>query len=356
MDKKKQNSARLVDIARLAKVSIGTVDRVIHNRGRVSEETKEKVNEAIAQINYKPNPAAQILSMRKKRVIGVLVPEYMPGDYWSEVEKGIAKAEEEMADYGFIIERLHFDRYNIDSFNQQIENIKQLEEINGLVVSPQYRQNSIDLSTYLHSQKLPFIFIDSNINDCNPFSYFGIHSSKAGRVLASLAMDLIKDKEDILIVNFQADKSKRATQIDLIDKGFEELLNEISFTGNVHRLYLSPESKKWEKELLSYLAANPAIKIATVFNSLSHYLAQVKKKYNITNLQILGFDLTQKNIDFLQKGYIKLLISQRPEAQGYQSVKTLCRYLAFPPEPVPAVNFMPVDIIIKENLEFYQEV
>ena len=43
---------KLKDIARMANVSIGTVDRVIHNRGRVSKETREKVTKAILDIDY----------------------------------------------------------------------------------------------------------------------------------------------------------------------------------------------------------------------------------------------------------------------------------------------------------------
>ena len=42
MDKEFSN-IRIVDIAKMAGVSVGTVDRVIHNRGRVSEENRKKV-------------------------------------------------------------------------------------------------------------------------------------------------------------------------------------------------------------------------------------------------------------------------------------------------------------------------
>lgn len=41
MDKEFSN-IRIVDIAKMAGVSVGTVDRVIHNRGRVSEENRKK--------------------------------------------------------------------------------------------------------------------------------------------------------------------------------------------------------------------------------------------------------------------------------------------------------------------------
>lgn len=43
------------DIARMAGVSAGTVDRVLHNRGDVSEKSKEKVQKVLDEINYQPN-------------------------------------------------------------------------------------------------------------------------------------------------------------------------------------------------------------------------------------------------------------------------------------------------------------
>ena len=45
---RKNKNIRLTDIARLANVSVGTVDRVIHNRGRVSEENIRRVKEIMS--------------------------------------------------------------------------------------------------------------------------------------------------------------------------------------------------------------------------------------------------------------------------------------------------------------------
>ena len=46
---------RIKDIARLANVSTGTVDRVLHNRGEVSAKSREKVEKVLKEINYQPN-------------------------------------------------------------------------------------------------------------------------------------------------------------------------------------------------------------------------------------------------------------------------------------------------------------
>ena len=53
---------RIVDIAKLAGVSPGTVDRVIHNRGRIAPDKKERIEEIIKQLGYRPNIAARLLA------------------------------------------------------------------------------------------------------------------------------------------------------------------------------------------------------------------------------------------------------------------------------------------------------
>lgn len=63
----KQN-IRLTDIARMANVSVGTVDRVIHNRGRVSEENIRRVKEIMEQVGYKPNLIARSLAVKSRAI------------------------------------------------------------------------------------------------------------------------------------------------------------------------------------------------------------------------------------------------------------------------------------------------
>ena len=66
MDKEFSN-IRIVDIAKMAGVSVGTVDRVIHNRGRVSEENRKKVQAILEMVHYQPNLMARSLAASKKQ-------------------------------------------------------------------------------------------------------------------------------------------------------------------------------------------------------------------------------------------------------------------------------------------------
>ena len=56
--------ATLKDVAREAGLSVGTVSRVLNNRGYISEETRQRVSAAMEQLHYQPNAMARSLSKR----------------------------------------------------------------------------------------------------------------------------------------------------------------------------------------------------------------------------------------------------------------------------------------------------
>jgi LacI family repressor for deo operon, udp, cdd, tsx, nupC, and nupG len=63
------------DVARHAKVSAATVSRVLSNPERVSEATRERVNQAVRETGYTINQAARSLRMRAARTILIALPD-----------------------------------------------------------------------------------------------------------------------------------------------------------------------------------------------------------------------------------------------------------------------------------------
>lgn len=64
------------DIAKEANVSAGTVDRVLHNRGGVSQETETKIKKILKQKKFKVNLIASSLAMKKHYNLATLIPQY----------------------------------------------------------------------------------------------------------------------------------------------------------------------------------------------------------------------------------------------------------------------------------------
>lgn len=80
--------ATIEDVARLAKVSTMTVSRVINNSGPVKDSTRERVTQAIAELNYRPNMMAKGLVTRRSHIIAYVVAD-ISDPFHAEVSKGV---------------------------------------------------------------------------------------------------------------------------------------------------------------------------------------------------------------------------------------------------------------------------
>ena len=60
--------ATIKEIADLAGVSRGTVDRVLNKRGSVNPQTAQKIMEIVHALDYKPNRAGLVLAAQKKNL------------------------------------------------------------------------------------------------------------------------------------------------------------------------------------------------------------------------------------------------------------------------------------------------
>jgi LacI family transcriptional regulator len=83
--------------------------------------------------------------------------------------------------------------------------------------------------------------------------------------------------------------------------------------------------------------------------SVARFLEKKGKK----GILLIGYDYIDENIEALKKGMINFLICQKPEQQGYRGVMALYHHLILK-IPIANIDYMPIDIITKENYEFYK--
>lgn len=74
----------LKDVAKEAGLTVGTVSRVINNRGYISDDTRKKVYQVMKELNYRPNEVARSLSKKQTNTIGVIVP-HIDHPYFSKL-------------------------------------------------------------------------------------------------------------------------------------------------------------------------------------------------------------------------------------------------------------------------------
>ena len=66
--------ATLKDVAEASGLTVGTVSRVLNNRGYISPKTREKVYRVMKELNYQPNETARTLAKQKSNIIGIVLP------------------------------------------------------------------------------------------------------------------------------------------------------------------------------------------------------------------------------------------------------------------------------------------
>ena len=83
--------ATLKDVSKETGLSIGTISRVLNNRGYISQETKDKVTDAMAKLNYQPNELARSLSKQSSSIIALIVPS-IANPYFAVLARFIEEA------------------------------------------------------------------------------------------------------------------------------------------------------------------------------------------------------------------------------------------------------------------------
>lgn len=78
----------IYDVAREARVSMATVSRVVNGNQNVKAETKNKVNEVIKRLNYRPNAVARGLASKKTTTVGAIIPD-ISNIYYSQLARGL---------------------------------------------------------------------------------------------------------------------------------------------------------------------------------------------------------------------------------------------------------------------------
>lgn len=343
---------RIKDIAEMAGVSKGTVDRVLHNRGEVSEASRLKVEKVLQEINYKPNVYASALASKKRYYFLCILPEHGPDDYWAQLEEGIRKQISELRDLNVTVDLLYFDQYDMYACRELYQRIPDMHP-DGVLMAPLFKDLSEELTRKLRHQNIPFVFVDSQVEGVMPLSYYGMDSSRSGHLAARLLLHEHPDIENVVKFHAVRRGETGANQTVQRKAGFMEYIRQHRPRCIVHSVALHWNNMEENDRILdAFFQKHPEVKAGITFNSRVFMIADYLRRRTKTDMRLLGYDLLNRNVSALKDGSVDYLIAQRPEIQGYRGLRALADYLIFH-QNVPAVNFMPMDILTGENIEFY---
>lgn len=340
------------EIARRANVSIATVDRVLHNRSGVSQATMEKIRTIIEELNYQPNIFARTLSSNKILKIAALVPQASPESaFWNAPLEGIQQAASEIGRYGVEVEIFLFDQNDKDTFESQSTAVLK-GGYQAVLLAPMFMAKAKKFILSCQESKIPYVFINSDIPGQDSLAYYGPDLFQSGYMGGHLLRYIVPPASPLLLINISKEID---THHHLLRKeeGVREYLSEHELAHVLHRLDVrSTDYTDIAKALDQFFSLQQDIAAVFVTNSRVSAVARYLEENGLGHLVLIGFDFLPQNIEYLKTNVIDFLICQKPYEQGYKGIMALHQHLIYQVDP-RKINFMPIDIISRENYMFY---
>jgi LacI family transcriptional regulator len=333
------------EIAELAGVSAGTVDRVLYKRGRVSAQTRARVEGIIERYQFTPNPAARTLRRGRAYRFCAFIPRRdQDAGYWGQALEGILAGAEGITHLGVQTEVIEFDRYDLGDFYGKAEGL--LESIpDGIVFAPIMPEKIQSFIRRIGELHIPCVFFDSELPGAAPLCSIRQDSFQGG-YLAGRLMHLLGGAftKPVAILDAHGEDYHITRRRDGFlryagEQGFPTVTREYS---DYHGTELS------EEEVLAFLEEYRDISGIFITNCLAHRVAGAVQKAGRSPV-IIGYDLTPANCQFLKSGLIGAIISQRPEYQGREALLSLYRHLVLE-QRIPSEIDIPLDLFIRENV------
>lgn len=345
MDKK----YTIKDIAQLAGVSKGTVDRVLHGRGKVSDKANEKIKQVLKEIDYRPNPIARSLKNSKVYEIFVLLPDPKQDRYWIPANEGIKDAVKEFDPFGVRIKKFFYDPKNRVSFLKKAnEALKTTPDV--LLMAPVFHKESLEVFKNCQKNDVLVALFNNYIDVFNNENFIGQDLYQSGRVAASLIDKMEPSVGTIAILHIDEEAHMRQKE-----NGFKEYFEDKKNTSHPIITY-SPKAQNlslFKKDVFDFFNKHPKITSIFVTNSKAYLLIEALKGLS-RDFSIVGYDLLKENIDLLEEGEIDFLIHQKPKRQAYLGIVNLAEHFLFG-KPIPSQNLLPIDVITSENVTYYTD-
>jgi len=352
--------ATVKEVARLAGVSIGTVDRVLHDRGEVSADTKAKIHAIITKLGYEPNILARQLARNRVYTFRAVLPRAdQDSGYWSLCLAGIRRAESDLAPYGTRLRVDEFDRYDRATYRALLRDIVG-DPCDGLLIAPVLPDDLVpalgslsgDAPVGHEGGRVPYVFFDCDAEGAYPVAAIGQDALRAGYLAGRMMSLLAKGSGPLVAVSAHAGDRHIRLRIE----GFEAFFRDAAASGADSRRVMVTEcpelesSKDCDRAIGKTFRASPDVSGVLVANSSGHIVGDwLAARGNKGSGAVVSWDLVPANARALREGKIDCIVSQRPAEQAREGLERLYKAVVRGEEDASPAS-IPLEVYFKENL------
>jgi LacI family transcriptional regulator, galactose operon repressor len=343
--------AGIHEIARLAGVSIGTVDRALHGRNRISEETRQRILAIAKNMGYKPNLAARALSVGKTTArIGVCIPREIHF-FYDQIRQGILAEARRHEHLGVSFIYRPVDRLGAPESPRVRELLG--AKIQGLILTPGDPSSVAPLIGEAEKKGIRVVCVATDAPESARSTVICVDPRLNGKVAGELMGVSVPARSKVAIVTgmLQTEDHRKKVQ------GFSEVFPEVCKGGKIVELLEGHEDEDETfvkcSKLLSRLNGLSGLYVSTI-NCLP--VCRAVTAHGLAGkVKLVTTDLFKQMVPYFEKGPIVASIYQRPYVQGQRAVRLLIDHI-FSGQPIPRSYYLNPGIVLRSNLRLFREI
>jgi LacI family transcriptional regulator len=342
-------SAGIKDIARMLGISIGTVDRVLHNRTGVSLKTKARVLEMAEKLGYKPNLAAQALKLNRTIEIAVILPKQI-SHFFDPLRAGIRSAAE--ATVGMHIQVTFHEYPRLGHGDVELLEARLKEKCDGIIFTPGNPRKLDPIINRLTTHGTAMLCVASDAPNSGRIGLVSAHAYTSGALAAELLAHKLTRKAHVATITGELATLDHADKL----RGFAATL---AMHAPLLSLLPAVESHERPKEAYRQTIAllrgetKPQGLYISTANSIP-VLQALDEEGLLGKIQVVTTDLFQELVPLIETGKILATLYQRPFTQGKVAFESLITYLLEEKKTSPMIRLAP-HIIFRSNLPLFTD-
>ena len=323
-------------IAEKAGVSRGTVDRVLHNRGRVKPETAEKIRKIIAENNYQPDAFGSNLARRQERVIGVLLldPE---NPFFQVMKKGADDAVSQYKDYKIVLKMKNIEGGNEESY---LTALNELQENTDALAIVGYNTPKIIQEVNKLCNKIPLNTMNTDMPDSDRIGFLGIDDFRAGQCVGLLTKEILPSGGNVFLMSGRKEIKPQEKRVEgFLDytKQYTDLnISKVVYSGDHADIVYEETANAFIRHKY-----DGAVLMGAYLNAFTKAIDDLNLSYRP---KIIGFDLIDANRKLLEDGKADFVIGQQGYFQAFNTIHSLCEYLIHKTPLSEGIHLLPITI------------
>jgi len=168
-------AVKMADIAADLHVSVVTVSKVLRNKGRISESTRQRVLQRCRELHYQPNLIARSLATRRTHTLGLLLPDFTH-PFFAQIAKSIAQTARAR---GYHVLISYFDEDPAIEISEAQTLLARC--VDGLILASAQSHGRSEFFRMLARRRTPFVLIDRHVPGVRA-SFVGVDHVEIGRM------------------------------------------------------------------------------------------------------------------------------------------------------------------------------